>query len=285
MRRFSLLVPLLVPLLVGPAVVGRGSPTALAQEGTPSAEDGAPAAAPAAAEGETLLEVTLPADALPRGDAVSSGLAHVTVPPGHRSTWAAAAGAAHPGSRLEYVLAGTYAVRAEGEVRVLRGGGGGAPETVPAGTAVELGPGDALVSRAETGYEAANPGAGPLELLAWVVVAGIPARMPGPGGWVFHEHDLQEAAAAPPVPAGPATLRLRRVELAPDATLPPPVGAARFFVTLPTNAAGTPVVPSIGQRSDGTIRNVGRDVTPLYVLTLEPARGAVGSPVAGSPGP
>jgi Sec-independent protein translocase protein TatA len=39
MRRFSLVIPLLIVLLVGLVMVGRGSLTTLAQEGTPSAND------------------------------------------------------------------------------------------------------------------------------------------------------------------------------------------------------------------------------------------------------
>ena len=290
MRRFLLLVPLLVALLVGPAAVGRGGPTALAQGGTPSAEDGAPGTpAPAVAAEETLLEVTLPADALPRGAGVVAGLAHFTVPPGTRSAWLGSRPpACCPGPLVEYVLAGSYTVRAEAAIRVVRADGTAAE--APAGATVVLGAGDGLVSRNETAVEAANAGAAPVELLGWALIDDPTASFGGHylGGWSVHAVDVRSGEEGPfgvRVPTGAAAVRLQRIELAPGAAVPPPPAGTRFAVTLPENAAGTPVAASLAKRSDGTFVNAGGEILTLYALTLEPTDAGPGTPGAATPTP
>jgi quercetin dioxygenase-like cupin family protein len=245
---------------------------------------------------ETLLEADLAAEALPRGEGVWAAFAHFAVPPGSRGRWAPSC---CPGPLVEYVLAGAYAVRAEAPVRVVRAGG--TEEAVPAGTEAVLGPGDGLVSRNEVAVEAANAGDGILELLSWALVDDPEGTLGGntpdtPA--VFGGHrlpdwssDWVDRRSGPSgrfgvvVPAGPARLRLRQVELAPGASLPPPAGSSPFLVSLRRNAAGTPtdLVGTLGREADGTVLNRGREAFAVYVLTLEPAGGAGGAPASGTP--
>jgi hypothetical protein len=272
-----LLVLGLVYVVFGPGRADNSRPAGIPAVVFPTSTTIPPTPTPVATE-ETLLQVTIPADALPHGEGVSSGLAHFSIPPGTRSTWEPYC---CPGPMVEYVLEGTYTVRAEAAIQLVRADG--TVEEVPAGTEVVLGPGDGLISRNETVVEAANTGATPVELLNWVLIEKGDFGGHSLLGWVDHMADVQGPLA---VPAGPATLLLRRVELAPDATFPAPAaGTLRFGVTLPNNAAGTPVAADLGQQSDGTIRTVGAEAITIYILTLEPAGGATGSPVASSPTP
>jgi len=231
--------------------------------------------APGGTAEEALVTITLPAAAVPRGEGIGGGLNHDTLFPGTQSTWTSLPDACCPELRLEYVLEGTYTVRAEGTVQILRSGSGGAPETVPARTEVILGPGDALVSSTETAFDGANTGTTPTELLFWILTDANYPTGPIPAGWIAHNTDVQDQLA---VPAGPATLRLRRVELAPDATLPTPPGALLFAVMLP----GT---PQVGRLPDGSVINVNRETVEVYVVTLEPAGPGDGTPLAGTPAP
>lgn len=237
--------------------------------------------APAATAEESLLVLTLPAESLPRGQTIGSGIADAVIPPGIRSTWEPLEPYCCPGPMVEYVIEGTYTVRADAAIRVVRADG--ATEEAPAGTAVTLGPGDSLISRNETVVETANTGTTPVILLNWTLIAVDP-----PGsfsghrltGWTQNSADVQEPLT---LSAGPATLRLRRVELAPGAADMPPPGSLSFVVVLPQNAAGTPVPTFYGRQADGALRNTSsRNAITVYILTLEPAGGAAGSPVVGS---
>ena len=246
-------------------------PAAYAPEATPTPEP----------TDELLLEITLPAEALPRGEHFSSGFAHYSIPPGARGTWTPNC---CTGPMVEYVLSGAYTVRAEAVIDIVRAGG--VVEEVPAGTEVALGPGDALLSRVETVVEAANTGEMPVELLSWVLVEDPTNAFNGHllPGWWENDIDVRDVRDQPPgvsVPAGSAAVRLRRVELAPDAVIPaPPSGGTSFAVILRENAAGTPTrAVLIGPQSDGTIRSLGQVAATVYVLTLEPAdAGESGSP-------
>src|SRR5689334_20170476 len=104
-----------------------------------------PAATPTVgADYRTLLEVTLPADVLPHGPAVV-GLLRFTLAPGASVT--SPAGSAPPSVAFEIIGAGSYAVRSEGRLLVVRRATGkpAAGEPVAPGTEVTLGPGDAVV--------------------------------------------------------------------------------------------------------------------------------------------
>lgn len=161
-----------------------------------------------------------------------------------------------------------------GALRVRRGGhlGAGGAETpteTPVGTEVVLGPGDALLSRGEQTFVAANPGSMPVELLPAVLTNRYGSTNTIPPGWV--EHDLDGVDVDLSVSDQPTTLRLRRATLAPKTSLPPlPRTVDRVAVTLSVEF-------SLGRQTDGGLRNLNEEPVTGYVLSLEAA--GAGSPV------
>jgi len=176
---------------------------------------------------------------------------------------------------VEYVIAGTYTVRAESAIRVVRADG--AEEEIPAGVDAVLTPGDALISRNETVVEGANTGDVPVELLNWVLLAAGGFGGHALPGWASHNADVQGELVLPP---GSAAVRLTTIELHPGTPVPlPSDGSLAFVVTLPTNALGTPVL-SAYRDGDGAIG--GRlNVSTVYLLTVSWT--GVGTPTAGTP--
>ena len=237
---------------------------------------------PAATPDETVLELTLPATALPTGDGVGAGLAVFTIAPGTRSTWDQTC---CPGVLVEYVLSGQYTVRAAAAITVVRAGG--AVEDIPARIEVILNPGDALVSRDEVGVEAANTGAEPVSLLSWLLIEGagtfdtqrvthlwaelwpqftghkLPGWVEGLPGDIREMSDVQGPVS---LDAAPATIRLRRVTVPDDSVVPLPVEGVQFVA---------PVGPHADKlrQADMSLRilgEIGQPVT-VYILTLQQA--------------
>lgn len=221
---------------------------------------------------ETLLDLAIPREMIPRGDAPGSGFIHYTLPPGTTTTWDS------PALRIEYVLAGGYTVRSQGPMQVVRAGGSVEPASIPTGTETTLGPGDAMIAPRETTSIYITSGSDPVELLFWEVNEGEQAMTdPTPSGWITYDVDLNHQ---PPLPMGAGRLRLRRIELAAEEELAPPPGTLQLAVTLPENTAGTPTAGHLEHRveaSGAAIRNSGPTPTTVYVITLEPA--AAGTPM------
>jgi hypothetical protein len=228
---------------------------------------------------ETLLEVMIPMELLPQGERVTAELDHVTSPPGSTASWQGLNSANWPGLRVHYVLEGTLTVRAEGASQVVRADAGAMPEDVPAGTEVALGPGDSWIARNEIPYEAMNTSEAPTDLLLWVLASvedpDAFSYVPVPGTW--EAHNFVAFPLGVEVPAGPASLRIRRVELPVKGRVPAPPDGLQYGVTL------TPVIgPSVGNLPDGRLVNLGRKAATVYVLTLESSAEAAGTPVAGT---
>ena len=257
-----------------------------AQSGVGSLPVAAQSASPVAATEETLLELTIPPELLPQGERITSDLVYVTSPPGSTGIWQEIDGGDWPGLRIHYVLDGSLRVRAEGAAQVVRVGERSTLEDVPAGMEVGLGPGDAWIARNEIPFEAVNASAAPAHLLMWVAANIEDPKefnlLPGPGTWFLDDED-----ALPPgvvMPAGPARLRIRLLELPVEGRLPSAPGAIQHAVRPPTNAAGTPVVdPSLGTLRNGTVVNIGRKPVTAYVLSLEPLEAEMSTPAAGTP--
>jgi hypothetical protein len=136
-RRFPLVVSVLaVALFGGPALVAPA--LAAAQDATPPA----PAAIGAF---EPLAAAYLPAEHLE--GAVDAVAYTVRLRPGGRVDFPA--GSRPDSATLEYVVAGTYAVRSEGPLVVLRGGATGpniSAEEVPPGQEATVAQGDAVLN-------------------------------------------------------------------------------------------------------------------------------------------
>jgi hypothetical protein len=169
-------------------------------------------------------------------------------------------------------------------MQIVRAGGTGAAETVPVGTEVLLGPGDAMVARNEVPFAAANRGSTPVRMLMIDVTT---QQNPVPAGWTLPAFSGAIGFAVPP---GPVVLRLERARLDPGADPPSrPAAAALMVVALQNDAAGTPTASALESRGGSPVLDppfLGADrAADVYVLTLEPAGGAAGTPAVGSPTP
>ena len=224
---------------------------------------------------ETLLVVPL-ADAMEpsidgvSGDRVTSwNLFTVEVAPETSAIWDAKHAICCPGPRFEYVLAGTYRVRADEPMQIVRASNPDIREAVPAGTEVTLGPGDARITQNTVAFEATTEDL-PLQLLLGYLIIDKPWAEPVPLGWTTPSGAWESvddpASSWTKIPAdlGAFQLRLQRVDLAPDAAY-----------TLPASAIGQLAVSidaaaSLAKTGDSAVRNRSEDPLTAYVLALEP---------------
>jgi len=222
---------------------------------------------------ETLLEITLPADALP--DNIYSGQNHYTIPAGSNGRWEPTSFSTTccTGVRLNYVLEGTYTVRGEGAMQVLRSGAA-RWEDVPAGTEIALDPGDALLSRMDDGFDAVNSSSAPVGLLEGVLFDGevsndpIPQEPSGRPAWTFHDQDI--LFTQQPVPAEPLILRMRQVTLPEGGVLPRPPGTI-LQQAVSLDAADVVSTEDPSNPNPFELRNLGTEPATIYVLSLESA--------------
>jgi hypothetical protein len=228
-----------------------------------------PAATPAPEE--TLLEVVLPAEAMPSGDKVIGGLTHITLPAGATAAWNAESGACCPGIRVDYVVSGSYTLQPSIPGWVVRAGQSSL-DVVATGTNLTLGPGDTTIFQNEATLIYTNAGETPVEMLFWIVfdaTNGEYTNDPIPAGTTIHDSDIR--FSLPSIPLGPAVVRLRLVELAPDEQIAPPAGVVQSAVTLPAGGPGTPAPTSrIATGRDGNALNLGSKAGHVYVMTWEP---------------
>ena len=236
--------------------------------------DATPASTAGVTAEEELLAVALPAEALTHGAEVTFALVDYTIPPDTEGTWpppqpdSGCPEATCPGVELVYVLEGGFTVTAAGPVQVVRAGRGEA-EPIPAGTAITLGPGDALLRPNSTTVDFATAGA----TSAHLVLGSLVPDYQVPPGWEMHDEDHVGGDRFSTL-SGPAMLRLRRTVLAADAVFAAPPGAvAQVGVTLATP-------PALGTRSDGSLVNVGTEAATVYALALESAGPGGATPAA-----
>jgi hypothetical protein len=244
------------------ALVPGSNEPATATPGTPTASQ---------ADGDTLVAVTLPPEWVP--ETVLGGQNHYTIAPGSTGTWDPArisATCCH-GPRLNYVLSGTYTLRSEGAVRLLREGSTTWEEIAPR-TQLDVSTGDALLSQMADRFEATNTGADPVEILDGVLFAGeaatdpIPQTSAGAQAWTYHDQDI--TLSPQPVPPGPVTLRLRELTLAQGDVLPRPEHAVtQLAVSLDPDAVVVTNGPTA--KTPYELSNLGAQDATLYVLTLE----------------
>jgi hypothetical protein len=237
-----------------------------------------PATPTAAATGqETLAAIVLPAGAIPSD--IVGGLNHYTVPPGASSNWEPGNFSASccTGPRLDYVLSGNLTMRNVAPTQLQRAGST-TWEEIPSDTEIVLGPGDALLSRMEAVFAAANRGTTPVEVLDSVIFSGHVDIDPIPDGWLYHSARDQDIIFNPrSAPDVPMALRLQRTTLAPDAYLPIPADAvAQLLISLDTRAmlAIFPNPDPHDTQNTGARyvkKHVGPEPVSVYVLTLEPA--------------
>jgi hypothetical protein len=214
--------------------------------------------APATAEPADTFDAqfTIPANAWPAAGVGSAGIEIFTIPVGLDASWSQTCCI---GPLIEYVVSGSYAVRAAAPIQVLRADG--SAEDVGANVQVTLGPGDGLLSRNETPVEASNKGTEPVRLLSF---AGVEHnhmfgghRLPGwQGGSPYALTDLQLGGES-------VTVRIRRVTVMNGDAVPPPTTG--YMLVTPLTSGGF-----VAGHSDGSIQVFGEIGKPVdaYVVTL-----------------
>jgi hypothetical protein len=148
---------------------------------------------------------------------------------------------------------------------------GAAPEAIPPGTEVVLGPGDAAVFPLETAFELVNPTQSVVRLLGLGVLSAI--FTPVAPGYRTGRYAYTEHAALPP---GPLRLALLRKTLEPDALLPPPA-AGELRETLLASEEATHLL----QEADGALRNPNPEAVVVYILVLRSTGTETATPEAG----
>jgi len=235
-------------------------------------------AIPAATIEKTLAEYDIPAGVLAPGTSGSS-TAHFIIPASSTSTWTVPEEA-----EVHYVLDGALTLTSDKPIQVRRAASGGAMQTTPAGTAVDIGTGDSALISNSAVTTFVNRALTPVVLFSWGMDAGSRSTPPFPYPWTPDVYDLSGAGAVN-VPAGAARIRLWQVELAAGATIAPPKGMIlQLEFDGETDASGNLTSAQLALRaSDGSILNTSTHPITVYVATLISVGGPGGSPVAVSP--
>ena len=256
MRRASLLTILLVVNLASVFIGTRSSATAGAQTAAATSGRAAPSV-------EILYSANYPAAALPTGSALNFIVWHATIDPGVQVSVPAAYVACCPGPVVLHVLSGELAIRVDGSLRVARAGSPGTPapvEELTEDTERTLRPGESAAYRFELPASYTNPGSIPVHLVGGGLLGGY---APAPvENYVVSE--FTEIFPVPPLPAGPVTMELVRVTLAPGDPLPaPPAGSLRLG--LKESGGGI-----LAKELDVSLVNTVREPIVVDVLALYP---------------
>jgi hypothetical protein len=238
----------------------------VAASGAMAAQDASPIATPAGSAPpiETLVTTTFPAEAVPTASSPSFVIWYATIAPGTEVAIPSELVECCPGPQIEHVLAGELTLRVEASLQVVRAATGGTPvpaEAVAPGTEVVLRPGDTAVYGLELPVTYHNAGSDPVHLVAGGFFAGSPPAPPAD----YAIPTFKERYPAPTPPPGPLTMTLQRTTLAPEAVFPaPPSGSLQVVMT-------GPELGTLGERSDGSVQNLGREPVVVYALALESA--------------
>jgi len=208
---------------------------------------------------ETLVELTLPAEALLSGGRTSTLLALHTIPAGATTTWKpTSVGGCCPWLNISVVLEGAASIRAEAPIHVIRAAGGPTAEEVTAGSTVAVSVGDTVVWHAAVAWEWTVTDDAPM-LVVSIPVGDLRRGSPVPG---WREEDIAFGPTRS-FPPGPYTLRFRRATLAPEAVLPAGSSIVQLAVDLPGQDARTSVL------TDNSVRNIGSNAITLVAVTLD----------------
>jgi hypothetical protein len=221
---------------------------------------------------ETLVTTTFSAEALPTVSTPAFLIWYATIDPETEVAIPPDPIACCPGPQIAHVLAGELALRVEGPLRVLGtspDGTAGPAEEVAPGTEIVLRAGDTAVYSFELPATYRNAGTESVQLVAGGVFAGSPPNPP-----VFYAiAAVEERYPAPVLPPGPMAATLHRATLAPDGIFPaPPSGSIQVVMT-------GPELGTLGERSDGSAQNIGREPVEVFALVLAPAGPEAGTPI------
>ena len=214
---------------------------------------------------KTLVSTILPAEMIPTALGNRTfNVWHVELEPGTRVPVTGQL----QGPQITHILAGELTLRVDGSLKVVRGEGIAAQEEqVPPGTEVVLQPGDTAVYAYDSPAEYANLGATPVRAVGGDLVLGVVPGAPVPLTFIDHG----EKYPLPALPPGPIQVTIVQATLPPDGQSPAlPAGSL-------TLAVGEGDV-SLGETSDGSLRNINPREVTVYVLTLTPAGEVASTP-------
>jgi hypothetical protein len=255
-------------LVIGPGRLGRQDDLPLflpAISGTPAAET---------VVTEELVSLVLLADQMPSGGPFALVLWNFSLPPGVHAPVHPDAQTCCTGPQLTHVVAGELVLTVEAPVRLYRGEESAA-EDIPAGTETTLHAGDTAVYDYAQPTQFANPGSSAAQVVSGGYWLGTLARPPFAGVNMYGGQsatpeaapnfiDYAEIYPARELPAGPVRTTLVYASLPPDGVSPAPAPGSAVI------AVGAREGISVGENSDGSLRNIAPETTELYVLTLEP---------------
>jgi hypothetical protein len=236
------------------------------------------------ADKKTLFEITIPAELVPKQPGMGE-LQHLSIGPGTHGNWPGA-GPCCTGSNplLYYILTGSFTIRAQADMLVVRADDPEHPVTVSANTDVTLGPGDAVLLTINSPYETVNIGTTDVNLFWWILEDGGGLDSLHPQVWATYEDE--QNYPMPVSPPGPVTLRMERLTLPADATytIPSSIDPLNAFAQSFDIGAYGPMPAQIVNMGDGRIENIKDHDATVYLITLIPL-GTAASPVAATPTP
>jgi hypothetical protein len=222
---------------------------------------------------ETLVTTIFPMEALPTVSSPAFLIWYATIDPETEADIPPEPIACCPGPQIAHLLAGELALRVDGPLQVQHASPDGtqAAEEIAPGTEVVLQAGDTAIYSFELPATYRNAGPDPVHLLGGGLFAGSPPNPPV----AYAIATVRERYPAPVLPPGPLAATLQRATLAPGEIFPaPPPGSVR--VVTPGPELGT-----LGERGDGSAKNLGEEPVVVYALTLHPITPNGGTPAAG----
>jgi mannose-6-phosphate isomerase-like protein (cupin superfamily) len=223
----------------------------------------------------TLAEYDIPASALTPGIAGSS-TAHFVIPAASTSTWT------YPEeAEVHYVLEGDLSLTSDKPIDVRRAASNGKTETIPAGTAVDIGVGDSVLLGSSAVTTFVNTASTPVVLFSWGMDAGSNGSPPFPASWNPVVYGLSGDGAVT-VPAGGAHIRLWTIELKKHETIAAPKDQIiQLGYDADQFAAGKwSSAQAVIRMNDGSMMNITGTTVTVYIATLTSTGGTAGTPVA-----
>jgi len=180
-----------------------------------------------------------------------------------------------PGPLITHVIDGELTLRVDGPLQVFRASDSASSpadaanaEEVPPGEETVLEPGDTVVYSYQQPAEYANFGSKPVHIILGGFLAGV---LPGAMADLDFV-DYAEKYPTPALPHGSVQATLIRAMLPPDGSTP---ASPPDALSLSVGAVGE---VSLGESSDGAVRNINPDPVTIYVLRLESTQTASGTP-------
>ena len=251
------------------AIVGAVIVVAILASGDPDrAADMPPIMAPASPspaatpEDAILLEIDIPAAAIPVSDGYIAALSFDVVPAGNSNDFGLSC---CDGPLVQHLVSGTLTFTVSAPVEVIRADG--TTEQVAADTPTTLVAGETLLTRNEHGVTTTNPGPEPAEVLDWLLLDDPNEYFAGRQEEGWEGRDLEATSDVPPI-TGSVALTLRREVLVPGDIVPVLAGNLSLAVT------ADPEVDVFKRFGDGGIYPIDSHGNPtvIYVFTMIPLR-------------